>query len=143
MVDIGAKKDTRRVAIASATVYLGSKAFKYLMDGNTPKGDVFETARVAGILAAKLTPTIIPHCHPLHLDKVTIRYKTDKKKGAVHIEGEVACRGKTGVEMEALTAVSVSALTMYDMLKFVEKKIAISEIELLYKKGGKSGVYHA
>ena len=139
MVDISAKQATKRIAVASATVKFSKSAFKILMTKGSPKGNVFETAKIAGIMAAKNTPAVIPLCHPLELSKVSINFKTDKKKNAIIILSEVSCLGRTGVEMEALTAVSVAALTIYDMMKWADKSIAISAVKLLSKSGGKSG----
>ncbi len=110
-----------------------------LADGGLPKGDVLTTARLAGIAAAKLTPQLIPLCHPLLLDEVTVDFALDRERSSVEIEAAVRCSGKTGVEMEALTAVSVSALTVYDMVKAVEKAARITDIRLVEKHGGKSG----
>ena len=143
MVDISAKDVTKRVAIASATIKFNKSAFNILLKKGSPKGDVFETAKVAGIMAAKNTPAIIPMCHPLELNKVSIDFKIDKKKNSITISSEVSCFGRTGVEMEALTAVTVGALTIYDMMKWADKGIIISDVKLLQKSGGKSGLYKA
>src|SRR3989338_8419417 len=110
MVDISQKSITKRVAIATATLKMSAKAFKTLLTKGSHKGDCFETAKVAGIMAAKSTPNIIPMCHPLELSKVSIDYKVDRKKSAITITSEISCFGRTGVEMEALAAVSVAAL---------------------------------
>ena len=141
MVDISTKDITKRVAIASAEIAMGKEAFIALIKGKSPKGDVLETAKVAGIMAAKNTPGIIPMCHPLELNKVSVNFKTDKKKSRVTITAEVACFGRTGVEMEALTAVSIAALTIYDMMKWANKAMVISGVKLLQKSGGKSGIF--
>ncbi|HOW36099.1 MAG TPA: cyclic pyranopterin monophosphate synthase MoaC [Candidatus Omnitrophota bacterium] len=141
MVDISQKSVTKRVAIATATVKFPPKAFKALLKKGSPKGDVFETAKVAGIMAAKNTPTIIPMCHPLELSKVAVSFEVDKKKRSVTVQSEVSCLGRTGVEMEALTAVTIAALTIYDMMKWSDHGIAISDVRLLSKSGGKSGFY--
>ena len=143
MVDISQKNITKRVAVASATLKMSPPAFKTLLTKGSPKGDVFETAKVAGIMAAKSTPDIIPMCHPLELSKVSITYKIDRKKNSISITSEVSCFGRTGVEMEALAAVSVTALTIYDMMKWADKGIVISQIKLLSKSGGKSGDFKA
>lgn len=143
MVDISQKDVTKRVAVASATLKMGGKAFKILLTEGSPKGDVFETAKVAGIMAAKSTPDIIPMCHPLALSKVAINYKINRAKNSIIITSEVACLGRTGVEMEALAAVSIAALTIYDMMKWADKGIVISDVKLLSKSGGKSGNYSA
>lgn len=141
MVDISQKSVTKRVAVALATVKMSTPTFKALVTQGSPKGDVFETAKVAGIMAAKNTPTIIPMCHPLELSKVSVGFSVDKKKNAVKIQSEVSCLGRTGVEMEALTAVTVAALTIYDMMKWSDHGITISAVKLLEKSGGKSGLY--
>ena len=141
MVDISEKKITKRTARARATVKFPPKAFTLLLREGSPKGDVFETARVAGIMAAKSTPQIIPFCHPLELGKTRIDFEIVKSRSEVKIFSEVIYSGKTGVEMEALTAVAVAALTIYDLMKWADKGIAILEILLDYKSGGKSGVF--
>ena len=143
MVDVTQKDQTKRTAVAVATICFPKVSFDALLNDECPKGNVFETAKVAGIMAAKATPTIIPLCHPLELGKVKMSFDTTTKANAVIIKCEVAYVGKTGVEMEALTAVSVSALTMYDMMKFSDKGIVISDVKLLEKNGGKSGDYQA
>jgi len=141
MIDISSKEITKRVARALSTITMSQKAFTALIKKGSPKGDVFETAKIAGIMAAKLTSTIIPMCHPLSLNKVTIRFKIDKKKHCVETLSEVVCLGRTGVEMEALTAASVASLTIYDMMKWADKGSVISETKLVHKRGGKSGDY--
>ncbi len=143
MVDISEKSITKRVAIAQAVVTLPSKAFLALLKKESPKGDVLEAAKIAGILAAKWTPTLIPHCHPLALKKVKMTILPVVSKRQLQIRSEVVCVGQTGVEMEALTAASVAALTVYDMMKWADKGIVISETRLLEKSGGKSGDYQA
>ena len=142
MVDVGEKPITQRVAIAQSTITMSPEAFAALVHGDSPKGDVLETAKVAGILAAKHTPSIIPMCHPLELNKVQLTPTPEKKSCSVVIQCEVKYAGKTGVEMEALTAVSVAALTVYDMMKWADKSMVISQVQLLHKSGGKSGNYH-
>lgn len=139
MVDISHKDATKRVALASARITLSPKAFSILIKKGSPKGDVFETARVAGIMAAKSTPQIIPLCHPLQLSKVHLRFDIEEKKCSVTTIAEVVCRGQTGVEMEALTAVAAASLTIYDMMKWADQAMVISGIKLLKKTGGKSG----
>jgi len=141
MVDISAKQPTKRVAIASGKIKMSKAAFDALIKGKSPKGDVLGTAKVAGIMAAKNTPTIIPMCHPLELSKVSVSFKPDKSKSTIIVTSEVSCLGRTGVEMEALTAVSVAALTIYDMMKWADKTMIISDVKLLLKSGGKSGVF--
>ncbi|MBP9853656.1 MAG: cyclic pyranopterin monophosphate synthase MoaC [Candidatus Omnitrophica bacterium] len=142
MIDVSDKEITKRTAIARATIKLGEKAFKALIRGECPKGNVLETSKVAGIMAAKSVPNIIPLCHPLELKKISIDHKLDKKKKSVDIIAEVSYEGKTGVEMEALTAVSIAALTIYDMMKWADKGMVISDTKLLHKSGGRSGVYN-
>jgi cyclic pyranopterin monophosphate synthase len=141
MVDVGAKADTEREAIATGRVFMQPATLALLRAGNLPKGDVLGTARVAGIMAAKRTSELIPLCHPLLLTKVSVEFEFDEDASAVEITATVRCRGQTGVEMEALTAVSVAALTIYDMAKAVERGMIISDIRLLEKRGGKSGVW--
>ena len=139
MVDVSLKTETQREAVATGYVILGDKVLSLLTEAKIPKGDVLAVARVAGILAAKRVDTLIPLCHPLPLQNVEIAFRPDHGKGAIEISARVKVRGVTGVEMEALTAVSVAALTIYDMCKSVEKGIIIKEIRLEYKSGGKSG----
>ena len=139
MIDVGAKQITRRFAAASAVVNFSPQAFQQLLEKGSTKGDVFETAKTAGIMAAKSTPFIIPLCHPLPLTQANVRFLTDEKKSRVIVTAEIRCRGKTGVEMEALTAAAVSALTIYDMMKWCDPAIVISDLQLLKKSGGKSG----
>ncbi len=141
MVDVSDKEITKRVAIAQAVITLTPKAFKILMTDGSPKGDVFETAKIAGIMAAKSTPDILPLCHPLGLEKVKVNFEILKSKHAVKAVVEVLCSGKTGVEMEALTAASVACLTIYDMMKWAGQEMTISEVQLIHKSGGKRGVY--
>ena len=139
MVDVGAKAETEREAVATGRVLMQPETLRLLRAGDLPKGDVLGTARVAGILAAKRTSELIPLCHPLLLTKVAVEFAFDETASAVEITATVRCRGQTGVEMEALTAVSVAALTIYDMAKAVERGMRISDIRLLEKRGGKSG----
>ncbi len=141
MIDVSGKDVTRRAARASARLSMNPKTFKILVENGSPKGDVWETAKVAGILAAKSTPFLIPMCHPLGISKVGIRFDVDKKRHAVGVTSEVVCLGRTGVEMEALTACAVAALTIYDMMKWVDREMVVSEVKLLYKSGGKSGTF--
>ena len=143
MVDVSSKKVTKRIARAISTITLSSKAYKALVNGGSPKGDVFEVAKIAGIMAAKSTPEIIPMCHPLALKKVTLTFEIDKENHRVTTLAEVTCLGQTGVEMEALTAASVASLTIYDMMKWADKGSVISETKLVHKSGGKSGDYNA
>lgn len=139
MVDISHKDVTKRTALASARITLSKVAFQILIKEGSPKGNVLETARVAGIMAAKSTPQIIPLCHPLQLSKVHLHFNKDEKKCSITITAEVVCLGQTGVEMEALTAVAAAGLTIYDMMKWADQRIVISDIKLLKKTGGKSG----
>ena len=141
MVDVGAKTETEREALAAGRVLMQPETLRLLRAGNLPKGDVLGTARVAGIMAAKRTWELIPLCHPLLLTQVAVEFAFDEAASAVEITATVRCRGQTGVEMEALTAVSVSALTIYDMAKAVEHGMRISDIRLLEKRGGKSGAW--
>ena len=139
MVDVTDKDETFREAIAAGTVKVHPDTMALIRSGGVKKGDVLSVAQVAGIMAAKKTADIIPMCHPLALSGVDIRFAlTDTE---VRIEASVRCKGATGVEMEALTAVSVAALTVYDMCKAVQRDIEITDIRLLYKNGGKSGVF--
>lgn len=141
MVDISGKAVTRRRAVAESFVRLSRKAMTLIAGGRLPKGDALATARLAGIMAAKKTPELVPLCHPLLLTHVEVR--AEMRKTGVRFEASVACAGPTGVEMEALTAASVAALTLYDMVKAVEKGAIIEQIRLLEKSGGKSGTYNA
>lgn len=139
MVDVSDKKTTNRIAIASAKVYLNKETLKVISTHTNPKGDPLEIARIAGIMAAKKTSELIPLCHQIALSKVDI--KAEIKEFGIYLEAEATTNAQTGVEMEALTAVSIAALTIYDMCKAVQKDILISEIQLEAKKGGKSGAY--
>jgi len=141
MIDISDKQISKRVACAQGEVVFSPKAFKILLKQGSPKGNVLETAKIAGIMAAKHTPSIIPLCHPLSLEKISVNFEMLKSKNTVKVKSEVLCSGKTGVEMEALSAVSAACLTIYDMMKFTGQAITISGIKLLHKSGGKSGVY--
>ncbi len=143
MVDVGAKAETEREAVATGRVRMKPETLRLLREGNLPKGDVLGTARVAGIMAAKRTSELIPMCHPLLLTKVAVDFTLDDAASAVEIVSTVKCKGQTGVEMEALTAVSVAALTIYDMAKAVERGMIIDGIRLLEKRGGKSGRWTA
>ena len=141
MVDVGGKAETTRQAVAAGTITLSAEAFRLLREGNVAKGDVLGVARIAGIMAAKKVADLIPLTHPLALSTVTIDLDPDDAAHAVNIRATVGVSGKTGVEMEALTAVSVAALTIYDMCKAVDKGMVISNIRLITKTGGKSGTY--
>jgi len=139
MVDVGGKPVTARRALAEARVSMGEAAWSALSQNRAAKGDVLAVARVAGISAAKRTGELIPLCHPLGLDSVSVEFELDEEARSVRVLAEARCEGRTGVEMEALTAASLSALTIYDMLKAVEKCIEIGDLRLLAKSGGKSG----
>ena len=139
MVDVAEKQVTVREAVAVGTVRMNPEVLKLIVTGQMPKGDVLAVARVAGIMAAKKTPELIPLCHPLPIASVSVEFAPDEAKGTIAIEARVKVEGKTGVEMEALTAVSVAALTIYDMCKAADKGMVISDICLLQKTGGKSG----
>jgi cyclic pyranopterin phosphate synthase len=143
MVDVSAKPATERVAIAEGRVVMGKATLDLIVSGNAKKGDVLGTARVAGIMAAKRTSDLIPLCHPLVLSKVTLDITADSKLPGCIVRATVQVTGPTGVEMEALTAVSVACLTIYDMIKAVERAVHIEGIHLVEKKGGKSGHYRA
>jgi cyclic pyranopterin phosphate synthase len=138
MVDVSGKNETLRRAVATGRVLMRPETAALIAHGGMPKGDVLAAARLAAILAAKKTGELIPLCHPLNLTSVDIAFDLQPGKGEIGIEASVKCVGKTGVEMEALTAVSVAALTIYDMCKAVEKGITITDIRLTQKEGGKS-----
>ncbi|NCA99156.1 MAG: cyclic pyranopterin monophosphate synthase MoaC [Clostridia bacterium] len=140
MVDVGAKTATLRAARAQAVVHLQPATLQAILAGRLPKGDVLATARIAGIMAAKKTSDLIPLCHPLALEKVSIDF-TPQGADRLYIEALVQLTGKTGVEMEAMTAASVAALTLYDMVKAIDRGLVIASIQLLEKTGGKSGHY--
>ncbi|MGE0227853.1 MAG: cyclic pyranopterin monophosphate synthase MoaC [Dehalococcoidia bacterium] len=143
MVDVSAKADTTREATARGRVSMLPSTLALIVEGRMPKGDVLAVARVAGIMAAKRTPDLIPLCHPLQLTGVDVALTPDHDAPAIDIEATVRTTGKTGVEMEALTAVSAAALTVYDMCKAVERSMRIEGIRLIAKSGGKSGEYRA
>ena len=139
MVDVGNKEVTQRTAKASAQITFSRSAFEALLAGDCPKGDVLATAKVAGVMAAKSTPQIIPLCHPLALNKVNITFQTHEKTSMITVFSEVKSQGRTGVEMEALTSASAAVLTIYDMMKWADKGMVITDLQLLEKTGGKSG----
>ncbi len=141
MVDVTEKPLTMREAVAKGSVYMKPETIKLIEDKKIPKGDVFGVSRVAGIMAAKKTSELIPMCHPLNITSINIDFDLDRNKNKVDIKAHLKILGQTGVEMEALTAVTVAALTIYDMCKAVDKGIIISDIMLLEKRGGKSGTY--
>ena len=143
MVDVGGKTETERVAVARASVTMQAATLKLIAAKKAAKGDVLAVAQLAGIMAAKRTPELIPLCHPLSLSSVDVKLSLDKKRNAVDIEATCKLKGRTGVEMEALTAASVAALTVYDMCKSVDRGMVISEVKLLHKSGGKSGTFNA
>lgn len=141
MVDVGHKQETVRVADAAGNIKMSQKAFELVKSGSMAKGDVLGIARVAGVMAAKKVDALIPLAHPLLISKVTVDFELRSEDYSVDVFATVGISGKTGVEMEALTAVSVAALTIYDMCKAVDKSMTIGEIRLLKKTGGKSGTY--
>ncbi|HIJ77747.1 MAG: cyclic pyranopterin monophosphate synthase MoaC [Desulfobulbaceae bacterium] len=141
MVDVGAKTETVREAVAAGSITLSAEAYRLVKEGNMAKGDVLGIARIAGIMAAKKVDDLIPLAHPLAINKVTVDFTLNESTYTIDIEATVGITGKTGVEMEALTAVSITALTIYDMCKAVDKGMIINNIRLLTKTGGKSGTY--
>jgi len=146
MVDVGAKAETRRLAVASGTITMTREALDAVRAGDAPKGDVLGTARIAGILAAKKTADLIPMCHPLPLDAVNLDFTFEKEEeftGSIRATATASITGKTGIEMEAITAVSIALVTIYDMAKALDKGMVISDIRLVEKQGGKSGHWKA
>ena len=143
MVDVSGKAPTERTAIAEGRVVMKKATLKLVLDGDAKKGDVMGAARIAGILAAKRTHELIPLCHPLELSKVEVDIAPDRSLPGLIVRSTVKVKGNTGVEMEALTAVSVACLTIYDMVKAVERGTHIEGIRLIEKRGGKSGVFRA
>ena len=143
MVDVSAKDETERVAVAAGSVQMEPATLALIQSGGVAKGDVLAVARLAGIMAAKRTADLIPLCHPLALTSVAVELACDPARSAVDITATCRVTGRTGVEMEALTAVSVAALTIYDMCKAVDRGMRIGEIRLMHKSGGKSGTYEA
>jgi len=141
MVDVGAKRITQREAVAVATVRMQPSTLQKLIDRALPKGDVLTTAKIAGVLAAKQTPSLIPLAHPVAINSVDVTFDIDQHGGTIEVRAIVRCEGKTGVEMEALTGCTIAALTIYDMCKSVEKGITIDGVQLVRKSGGKSGVW--
>jgi cyclic pyranopterin phosphate synthase len=141
MVDVTAKQPTVRVAVAGGIVLMKPETLKMIEDRNVKKGNVLETARIAGIMAAKKTSELIPMCHPLNLTHVQVDFDPDAKNHCIGVKASVRAIDQTGVEMEALTAVSVAALTIYDMCKSYDREMTISKIQLLEKSGGKSGTF--
>jgi cyclic pyranopterin phosphate synthase len=143
MVDVGGKDATHRTATARAEVLLSRHTLDAVLEGGVPKGDVLAVARIAGITGGKKTPELIPLTHPIGIDSLKVDVVTDNDLPGIRIEATATTTGKTGVEMEAMTAVSIAALTVYDMLKSLEKGIVVSNVRLVHKAGGKSGEYHA
>lgn len=143
MVDVSDKEVTSRTATARGAVKMAPETLAMIVEGRAKKGDVLAVARLAGIMAAKKTPDIIPLCHPLALSKVSVELTANEAEACVEIEATVKVTGQTGVEMEALTAVSAAALTVYDMVKAVDKAMILSEIRLVHKDGGRSGEFRA
>jgi cyclic pyranopterin phosphate synthase len=143
MVDVGAKDETRRVAVAEGAVVMKPETLVMILEGNAKKGDVLATARIAGIMAAKRTHELVPLCHPLMLDKVSVEIAPDDALPGLRVTATVSVTGKTGVEMEALTAASVACLTVYDMAKAVDRGMIMTGIRVLEKSGGKSGDWRA
>ena len=143
MVDVGDKEKTKRIAVAAGKIFMEPATLSMIMDEKVKKGNVLETARIAGVMAAKKTSDLIPMCHPINITHARVDFTFDKKKICIDIEAEVSLTEKTGVEMEALTAVSVAALTIYDMCKSYDRAMRISDIRLKSKSGGKSGTYTA
>lgn len=143
MVDVGGKAETVRFAVAEGFVSMQPETLRMILDGNAKKGDVLGTARIAGIMAAKKTHELIPLCHPLLLTKVSVEIEPDESLPGLRVTAQARVTGKTGVEMEALTAASVACLTIYDMAKAVDRAMVISGIRLKLKSGGKSGDYEA
>lgn len=143
MVDVSDKADTERMATARGSIYMQAETLSKIMQGGVKKGDVLSVAQLAGIMGAKKTPDLIPLCHPLALTSVRVDLVCDPERNAVDIEATCKLKGQTGVEMEALTACSVAALTVYDMCKAVDRGMRISDIRLTHKSGGKSGTFEA
>ena len=143
MVDISGKSETERLAIAEGNIFMQPATIKKIIGGDFKKGDVLSVAQLAGIMGAKRTPDLIPLCHPIKLTSVKVELVCEPEKNVVKIRGTCKLIGKTGVEMEALTAVSIAALTVYDMCKSVDKEMVIDQVRLVYKTGGKSGEFKA
>ena len=141
MVDVGEKPVTVRTAVAAARVLVNEETFRLIKTGGMKKGDVLTVAQVAGVMGAKRTPDLIPMCHPILIDGINLSLHLDEARRSVEIEATVSCAGRTGVEMEALTAVSTAALTVYDMCKAVQKDMVITDLRLIRKSGGVHGDY--
>ena len=142
MVDVGEKPPTRRTAAAGARVLVSPETFALIRSGGMKKGDVLTVAQIAGVMGAKRTPELIPMCHPVLVDGIDLDLSLDERRCSVEIRASVSCDGRTGVEMEALTAASVAALTVYDMCKAVQKDMVITDIRLIDKTGGVHGDFH-
>ena len=142
MVDISDKKASKRVAIASGSVNVSKKTLELIKNDNVEKGDIFSTARIAGIMASKKTHELIPLCHNINIDFIKVDISVDSKMSSINVICESQTTQKTGVEMEALVACSVACLTIYDMIKSRDKKASITDIKLDFKSGGKSGIYN-
>lgn len=142
MVDVGEKPITRRQAVAAGRVLVNRQTFRLIQSGGMKKGDVLTVAQIAGVMGAKRTPDLIPMCHPVAMAGIDLHLELDEKRLSVEITASVRCDGRTGVEMEALTAVAAAALTVYDMCKAVQKDMVICDIRLLEKTGGVHGDYH-
>jgi cyclic pyranopterin phosphate synthase len=143
MVDVGAKNETHRIAVAAGSIRMKPETLAIILAGTAKKGDVLGIARIAAIMASKRTSDLIPLCHPLALTRVTVDFETDPAQSKVHCKAQVETYGKTGVEMEALTAVQVGLLTIYDMCKAVDRGMVMSDVRVLEKHGGKSGDWTA
>jgi len=143
MVDVSTKDETERVATAAGSLIIQPETAKLIAEGGIKKGDVLSVARLAGIMGAKKTPDLIPLCHPLALSSVKVELSVDAYRNAVDITATCKLKGRTGVEMEAMTAVSTAALTVYDMCKAIDRSMQITDIRLIYKSGGKSGTYES
>jgi len=143
MVDVGDKKESKRVAVVMGSISMEAQTLELILDEKVKKGNVLEAARIAGVMAAKKTADLIPMCHPLNITYVRVDFFPDRSRSKIDIEAEVSLTGRTGVEMEAMTAVSVAALTIYDMCKSYDRAMSISGIYLKSKSGGKSGTYIA
>lgn len=141
MVDVGAKDNTHRIALTSGYISMQPETLQLILQGSSKKGDVLGIARIAGIMAAKKTSDLVPLCHPLALTRVTIDFIPDQSKSQIHCTAKVETRGQTGVEMEALCAVQVALLTIYDMCKAVDRGMSIEQVQLEQKSGGKSGLW--
>lgn len=143
MVDVGAKQDTHRIAVAAGTIRMKPETLALIQSGNAKKGDVIGIARIAAIMASKRTSDLVPLCHPLPITRVTVDFEVDAAASSVHCRAQVETIGKTGVEMEALTAVQVGLLTVYDMCKAVDRGMVMTDVRVLEKHGGKSGDWTA